>query len=244
MANDPAWYPDPWRPGQLRWWSGTQWTDQTTAPQAALWPSPPDAPRDLDAEQRAAVWARRAVVGFVLARVTSIVVAIVTFHDVIDRFRRAIERGRGASTNSSSTQLIQTPLTGLLVLSLIGIALWNHKAAEVARNLGYPAKRSSGWVVAGWFVPIVNFWFPYQAVRDCLPPRHPARSKVSMWWTVDLVGSFLAIPIVIVSVFSTPLAFAFTLPWLILCAFEVLLFLQVVDAIADDHAAAINRRGA
>lgn len=36
-----GWYDDPWAPGTLRWWDGTEWTAHTTAPYAA---QPPPAP--------------------------------------------------------------------------------------------------------------------------------------------------------------------------------------------------------
>ena len=33
-----------------------------------------------------------------------------------------------------------------------------------------------------WFVPVVNLWMPYGAMRDCLPPDHPQRPRVLHWW--------------------------------------------------------------
>ena len=44
-------------------------------------------------------------------------------------------------------------------------------------------------------MPIVNFWFPFQVVRDALPPAHPARREVPWWWGLHitaLVAGFAA----------------------------------------------------
>ncbi len=45
-ATAPAsWYPDPWRPGGLRWWDGIQWTHQATPDVGRGWRArPPKAP--------------------------------------------------------------------------------------------------------------------------------------------------------------------------------------------------------
>jgi len=38
QPQPPGWHEDPWQPGAQRWWDGTQWTQQTQAPQAAASP--------------------------------------------------------------------------------------------------------------------------------------------------------------------------------------------------------------
>jgi hypothetical protein len=37
-STSPGWYPDPWAPGTLRWWSGADWTADTSAPHPASAP--------------------------------------------------------------------------------------------------------------------------------------------------------------------------------------------------------------
>jgi hypothetical protein len=69
--------------------------------------------------------------------------------------------------------------------------VWQYDAARVARNLGYPARRSPAGGVGAWFVPVINLWMPYQAVRDCLPPRHVARPLVARAWLLRIVTASL-----------------------------------------------------
>jgi hypothetical protein len=57
-----------------------------------------------------------------------------------------------------------------------------------------------GWVVGGWFCPVVNFWFPKQIVDDVIaasdprtPPlfpdlrRIPRHGLVLAWWLTWVV---------------------------------------------------------
>jgi len=77
-----------------------------------------------------------------------------------------------------------------LVSGVITIAwLWRARVfAETYAPLE-PHARGRVWVVLGWFVPIVSWWFPYQVVRDvgrAILRREPPR--LGMWWAAWLVG--------------------------------------------------------
>jgi high-affinity nickel permease len=98
------------------------------------------------------------------------------------------------------------------------------------------------WAALGWIVPIVNFWFPYQAIRDCLTPGNADRRLVKQWWTYYLIGLFIWIPAFIIAIFgSLAIALAFTVPAVVVGAMELALALRVVEAVEADHSAAINR---
>jgi hypothetical protein len=80
-----------------------------------------------------------------------------------------------------------TSLVGLLALlaSWITGSIWLHRARRNAELLAptYPHRRSAGWAWGGWVCPVVNFWFPFQVVRDAHRAVRPDdTSPVFGWW--------------------------------------------------------------
>jgi Domain of unknown function (DUF4328)/Protein of unknown function (DUF2510) len=102
---------------------------------------------------------------------------------------------QGQPVPSFSTPSTTDPLEAIIALAaavaLVFALIWQFRAATAAKALGYPAKRSPGWGVGFWFIPIVNFWMPYQAVRDCLAPDDPRRSLVLRWWLLWIATQLL-----------------------------------------------------
>ncbi len=132
-------------------------------------------------------------------------------------------------------------VVGLVTVAAIIVAcIWQHRAASAARALGLPADKSPAWGVGCWFVPIVNLWMPYGAIRDCLPPGDPHRARVLRWWIALLVAISLYAAANICSLISTGLALALSIP----AAVAALAFLAwspgIVVAIAAAHRAAVG----
>ena len=99
--------------------------------------------------------------------------------------RRPTTARAGFSPSASSS--------GVLTLAAVVVAcIWQHRAASAGRALGIPSRRSPAWGVGSWFVPVVNLWMPYSAVRDCLPPDDPHRPRVLHWWIAWLVAASLS----------------------------------------------------
>ncbi|WP_210520901.1 DUF4328 domain-containing protein [Hymenobacter terricola] len=97
-----------------------------------------------------------------------------------------------------STQLV------LILLAFIALVLWAHRAyGNLHRLHKAPAPRHSegagGW---GWFVPIINFWYPYQVMKDIwnltqryaqpdgAPRFQRDQSLVGGWWGLRLFTIF------------------------------------------------------
>jgi len=190
-SSPPAWYIDPSGQRAWRWWDGRGWTEHVAPAGNDVETRP--LPQLLDAERRAARRTRIAVLGYL---------SIVTF-EAIDNFANA-ERWRNyfhlmrltfdrafSGATPQTVNMPPNPVLGgsgewilqlLTIVSLVIVLNWQFRSALVARSLGYPARRSPGWAVGVWFIPLVNLWKPYQSLRDLLPPRHPLRRMVLIGW--------------------------------------------------------------
>ncbi|HEY5097954.1 MAG TPA: DUF4328 domain-containing protein, partial [Acidimicrobiales bacterium] len=85
--------------------------------------------------------------------------------------------------------------------------VWQYRAASTARLLSLPAAHSAGLGVGSWFIPVVNLWFPYQALRDCLPPRHPDASLVGWTWGCFLSAGLVTAVAEVLAFFGSPVGF-------------------------------------
>ena len=125
------------------------------------------------------------------------------------------------------------------IAALIVTLIWQHRAASAARALGFPSTHSPGWGVGSWFVPIVWFWIPYQAIRDCLPPDDANRSRILQWWLAFVLACVFGIAAFIAAFFSSGVAVALSIPaaalWLVVLAFAP----RVASSIMAAHQAAL-----
>ena len=128
----------------------------------------------------------------------------------------------------------------LTVAAIVFACIWQHRAATAARSLGYPAARSPGWGVGCWFVPIVNLWMPYGAVRDCLPPDHPERARVLRWWVAWLCTVYLGLLSTVFALFSTGAALAVSIPAALAALAVVAWSPGIVTAIGRAHHDSVN----
>jgi hypothetical protein len=169
---------------------------------------PPDLPGADDTGERArvALWAG------LVASILQVACSLIVFASFADTFSKALDDA-AAGRRSTTPTMANDPLTltANLLSNLLGIVLlvvgvlfliWFHKALTNARSLGLPLTRSPGWGVAGFFIPIVSLWFPYQSMRDLFPPTHPARGLVGRWWATYLGAGFAGFVTFIVALFS------------------------------------------
>lgn len=139
-----------------------------------------------------------ATAGLVLGAIYT-AVELLTF---LASFGAAEAYGEAARRGTDSTEVV----TAYDVLSLgfvVMLPLWIVSSlflqrARAAAAVAFPSgahQRGPAWVWLGWIVPIVNFWFPYQVVRDIVRNawRDPwgdqrQRLQLGVWWAAWVVA--------------------------------------------------------
>jgi Domain of unknown function (DUF4328)/Protein of unknown function (DUF2510) len=130
----------------------------------------------------------------------------------------------------------------VFIVAAIVALVWQHRAASAGRALGIPSDQSPAWGVGSWFVPVVNYWIPYQAVRNCLPPGDPHRPRVLHWWIAWVLTMTLGLAFSITALFSSGAALVLAIP-LVLADLAIIAWAPgIVNAIASAHRAAMAHR--
>ncbi len=102
--------------------------------------------------------------------------------------------------NDSREQIIGLFHLTVFLLTAVIFGYWIVRANKNVRALGANGLRiSPGWAVGYFFVPIVNLWRPYQAMKELWQASHnptswtgtPVGPILSTWWTLWLLTNFL-----------------------------------------------------
>jgi phosphatidylglycerophosphate synthase len=102
--------------------------------------------------------------------------------------------------NDSREQVIGILQLLLYLLTAVVFGRWIVRANKNVRALGAKDLRiTPGWAVGYFFVPIVNLWKPYQAMKDLWRASHdltswgtaPASSILPAWWTLWILSNVL-----------------------------------------------------
>jgi hypothetical protein len=150
-----------------------------------------------------------------IARWVAMLAPLVVFGVVIrllQRRRMATPWGRPVHSRRYSLRKLATVLVivlivdtaawlGAIVLPVLGVVsnfgfivamvmflVWFYRARVNAKGHGWPQRLAPGWAIGGWFVPVVNFWFPFQIMVDIWRAGLPEQARTSIailpgiWW--------------------------------------------------------------
>ena len=83
-------------------------------------------------------------------------------------------------------QLLSLPLS-LLGLGFTALLIaWIYHAGDHAAAMGWPSVRGRTLGAFSILIPIVNLWWPYEAIRDAYPPGAD-RGPLLRWWLSYLI---------------------------------------------------------
>jgi hypothetical protein len=198
---------------------------------------------ELAAELQAARWAKLA---FVVLAVNQLVTALVLVLWYLDWVKDAFDvveitpAGQEPVLPDMPAPAVADLLTPLALAAMVMLVIWTFRTVRVSRNLHHPNSRTPGWAAAGWLVPVLNFWFPYQGIRDALPTDHPARGRILRWWLL-LMAAMVVLPALagVVGWFSRPIGLVLCLPVGVAAGLAALAGQEVVDDVVEHHRAAI-----
>ncbi|MGX5697883.1 DUF4328 domain-containing protein [Agromyces soli] len=177
-AAPPAgWYPAPDGSQTNWWWDGASWMHPPQPPQSSK--------------------ASPAVAGLALA--TQILVIACAAVSLVTVGTEALGIS-GASwaldgqafavdlLNMYDQSTIATTIVSMLTSLAAGVLwlIWQFRVAKYVDG----TRRSAGWHIGSWFIPVVSFWFPYQNVSDLWRAVGRARpSWLIIWWLLFMGGN-------------------------------------------------------
>jgi hypothetical protein len=102
--------------------------------------------------------------------------------------------------NDLREQIIGLFQLGLYLFTAVIFGYWIVRANKNVRALGADGLRiTPGWALGYYFVPILNLWRPYQAMKDLWRASHnpaswtsaAAGSILPAWWTLWVLSNIL-----------------------------------------------------
>ena len=115
------------------------------------------------------------------------------------------ENFQGQLENSDTRQsIVGTLALALFIAQAISILMWIYRANDNARQLGaHDMQFTPGWSVGYYFIPILNLWKPYQAMKEIFlcsqsvsqRPEKSGEGVIVCWWflwlTSSMIGNYL-----------------------------------------------------
>lgn len=122
-----------------------------------------------------------------------------------------LDRFGGADVALSIIGLLQSVLS---IATAVIFIIWFYRAYENLRAVsGAGPKRSSGWTIGAWFVPILDLVLPKLMLDDVWrssepdPARHPSEARVPafhhLWWWIWVAAFLLSMAVGVESAISS-----------------------------------------
>ena len=144
-------------------------------------------------------WAAAVLLGVVIAADLFAVCADLIQYDAAGALADG-EPSAAAFRRAERADSLLAAAAGAQAVALVACAVvylcWFQRVranAQVFNPFGH--SRSPGWAIGGWFVPVVNLWFPRRITLDIWDASTPwgttrSHALVNAWWTLWLASLF------------------------------------------------------
>lgn len=183
----PGWYWDPDDQTRQRYWDGHAWTEQRRGGQRLVSYGSALAPG----------WATLGAVVMVL------VGAVGLLEVTTGAIALRLLASRAPTDALTDPLLTRLALVSAPISWAAGICwlVWQHKLANCSAVAGGALRRTPGWHVASWFIPVISLWFPFQNMRDLdrglrATGAQGRPAPLLVWWLAHLAR--MAVPVLFV----------------------------------------------
>ena len=204
-ALPPAgWYPDPEAGGTTwRWWDGTRWSPPAY-PYGYGYASAVDAETYRKAASKFGNWLRWAMLGNLVSMTVAFIGFALVFRGNGFDFANSTAEGDAFPGRLIVFQLLFLPLNLLSLAYLGSLIAWIYQSGKFAEARGWPSARSRALGAFSVLIPVVNLWWPYEAVHDAYPPG-ASSPLVLRWWVSYVVAPLVFLPMFFIALFATRL---------------------------------------
>lgn len=108
-----------------------------------------------------------------------------------------------ADANDSRQAIVGLLYLAIYLVTVVVFLMWQYRVRKNADDIGTTGLRfSPGWVVGWWFVPIMNFFRPYQMMKELWQSNYhnvyehsesrnlEVSGLLGWWWGLFLIGGF------------------------------------------------------
>jgi hypothetical protein len=138
-----------------------------------------------------------ALVGLATLAYAAAMVASLSQLGIVDAARAGTLTPAQGRASDAAVSMFNTLATILFVVAAFAVIPWLYRTIGNVRGLtGQRPRHAPREAVKWWFIPLANYWMPYQVVRDTtheLSGDPSSATPVTAWWACYVAGALVGL---------------------------------------------------